>query len=223
MKVRSIISSVILLAASAMLISVSPAQAGECSAEDPCHTYAMVNDDGVVLNIIVCQPSVCGSGRFAGMKVVPQVAADPVTHQNQGGHLSNPGSTPIVEVDGRFIVTNDSPVVSQNVVKEGSENIVLESTLGAGTQESFTFNDTVGKPNGTPTMKQEPIKNSISATLDATEFADPSLTTLISKETITFEQRQTEEVAKLTVQSKGLNRIFSNWRWFKYSLMNWFM
>ena len=221
MKIKSIVASIVLTFGAITSVS-APAYAGECSAEDPCQTYAVVDDLGRVTNAIVCQPSVCGSGRFAGMKVVPQVAADPVTHQNQGGHLSNPGSTPIVEVDGRFIVTNDSPVVSQAVVKEESINTVLESTIGAGTQESFTFNDTVGKPNGTPTMTKEPIKDSTSATLAATEFSDPNLLTVIAKETITFETRQTEETVQLTIQNKGLSRIFSNWRWFKYSLMNWF-
>ena len=44
MKFKSIISSAVLVAASVLFISVAPAQAGECSAEDPCHTYAMVND-----------------------------------------------------------------------------------------------------------------------------------------------------------------------------------
>ena len=52
MKIKSVFGALALLATS-VFISVAPAQAGECSAEDPCNTYAMVNDAGVVTNIIV--------------------------------------------------------------------------------------------------------------------------------------------------------------------------
>ena len=223
MKFKSIISSAILVAASVLFISVAPAQAGECSAEDPCHTYAMVNDAGVVTNIIVCQPSVCGSGTFAGSRVVPQVAANPETHQNQGGYLSNPGSTPVVESNGRFTITNDQPIVSQTVVQEVAVNTVLESTIGAGTQQSFTFNDTVNKPNGTPTMKSEPIKKATSATLSAVELSKSETPTVISQESITFDERQTEEYVELMLMLEELNKIFANWAWFKTSLFGWFL
>lgn len=222
MKIKSIVGSVALIVGALTFVS-APAHAGECSAEDPCHTYAVVDNAGAVINIIVCQPSVCGSGMFGGMKVVPQVAANPVTHQNQGGYLSNPGSTPVTESGGRFTVTNDFPVVSQHVVKEESVNIVLESEIGLGTQQSFIFEDTVGQNNGVPKMRQEPMETSTSATLTSTEFSDPSLVTAIAKETITFQQRQTEEVVQSTVQSRGLNRIFSNWLWFRNSLTHWFI
>lgn len=73
-----------------MFISSTPAQAGDCSAEDPCQTWAVVDGTGLVTNIIVCQPSVCGSGEFAGSKVVLQVPADSVTHQSQGGYWGGP-------------------------------------------------------------------------------------------------------------------------------------
>jgi len=223
MKFKSIISSVILVAASVLFISVAPAQAGECSAEDPCHTYAMVNDAGVVTNIIVCQPSVCGSGTFAGSRVVPQVAANPETHQNQGGYLANPGSTPVTESNGRFTITNDQPIVSQTIVKEEVSNTVLQSEIGSGTQKSFTFNDTVGKPNGTPTMTNEAIKSSTSATLSATELTKFDTPTVVAKETITFNKRETEEFVQLQLQVDSLQRILRNWTYFKLSLIGWFL
>ena len=223
MKFKSIISSAILVVASVLFISVAPAQAGECSAEDPCHTYAMVNDAGVVTNIIVCQPSVCGSGTFAGSRVVPQVAANPETHQNQGGYLSNPGSTPVTESNGRFTLTNDSPVVSQNIVREETSNTVVQSEIGAGTQKSFTFNDTVGKPNGTPTMTNEAMKSSTSATLSATELTKSDTPTVIATETITFNKRETEEFVQLQIEMQSLQRILRSWSWFKTSLRGWFI
>jgi hypothetical protein len=90
MKFKSILGSSVLIAASFMFISNSPAQAGECSAEDPCQTWAVINESGLVTNIIVCQPSVCGSGEFAGSKVALQVPANPVTHESQGGYWGGP-------------------------------------------------------------------------------------------------------------------------------------
>ena len=221
MKFKSIISSAVLVAASVLFISVAPAQAGECSAEDPCMTYAVV-EAGVVTNIIVCQPSVCGSGEFAGMKVVPQVAANPVTHQNQGGYL-NVGGSPVTENNGTFTITNNQPIVSQTVVQEVAVNTVLESTIGAGTQQSFTFNDTVNKPNGTPTMTNENMKSSTSATLSATELTKSDTPTVVATETITFNKRETEEFVQLQIEMQSLQRILRSWSWFKINLIGWFI
>lgn len=212
-----------MVAASVVFISVAPAQAGECSAEDPCQTYAMVNDAGVVTNIIVCQPSVCGSGTWAGQRVVPQVQANPETHQSQGGYLANPGSTPITESDGRFTLTNDQPIVSQTTLEENNVVTTIESTVGPGTQESFTFNDTVGRPNGTPTMRKEPMKNSTSATLSVTELSKSETPTVLAKEILTFSERKTEEFVKLKAQVDTLQRILRNWAIFKSSLTGWFL
>jgi hypothetical protein len=223
MKVKSIVSSAILIAASAVFISVAPATAGGCSAEDPCHTYAVVNDVGVVTNTIVCQPSVCGSGVLGDMKVVLQVEANPTTHQNQGGYIGNPGGTPVTESNGRFTITNDSPVVSTSTINEETTNTVISSTVAAGTQKSFTFSDTVGAPNGVPTMRNEPIKKSTSATLSATELSKSETPTVISEESITFDERQTEEYVKLMLMLEELNKIFANWGWFKTSLFGWFL
>ena len=223
MKFKSIISSVILVAASVLFISVAPAQAGECSAEDPCHTYAMVNDAGVVTNIIVCQPSVCGGGTFAGSRVVPQVAANPETHQNQGGYLSNPGSTPVKESNGRFTMTNDGPTISSSVVSETTQNTVLSTTLEPGVQQSFTFEDTVNVVDGRPTFRSEPMDGSIGATLSVTELTKSDTPTVIAKEVLVFSQRETEQLVELTIQMNNLEKILRNWSWFKTSLRNWFI
>jgi hypothetical protein len=47
------------------VVGISSANA-ECSAADPCGTWAMLDQQGTVTNIIVCQASVCGSGTWAG-------------------------------------------------------------------------------------------------------------------------------------------------------------
>jgi hypothetical protein len=223
MKFKSIIGSVLLVAASVLFISVAPAQAGECSAEDPCHTYAMVDGSGVVTNIIVCQPSVCGSGTFAGSRVVPQVAANPETHQNQGGYLSNPGSTPVVESNGRFTLTNDNPTVIASVTQNETSRTVLSTSLEPGVQNSFTFNDTVGQTDGRPVMRTEPMDKSIGATLSYSKTRNSESATALSQESITFDERQTEEYVELELMIQELTKLLANWSWFRSSLFGWFL
>jgi hypothetical protein len=223
MKVRSIIISAVLLTASALFISVAPASAGDCSAENPCHTYAMVDASGNVTNTIVCQPSVCGSGTFAGMKVVPQVVANPETHKSQGGYLANPGDAPVTESNGRFTITTDSPVVSRTVVEEGNTSTVLQTTIASVTQKSFTFEDTIGAPNGIPALRDEPMRMNTKATLSATQFSGSDTSTAISKELAEFENRQPEDFVNWTLELERLEKIFRNWNWFKMSLVGWFI
>jgi hypothetical protein len=222
MKIKSIIGSILLTVGALAFVS-APAYAGECSAEDPCHTYAMVDGNGTVTNIIVCQPSVCGSGTFAGSRVVPQVAANSATHQNQGGYLSNPDSTPVKESNGRFTITNDNPVVSNTVIKEETKDVVLTSSIEKGTQSSFTFNDTVGTAGGRPTFKSEPMDKTIGATLSVTELSKSETPTVISEEVAVFEERETEQFVELTLQLNNLQKIMRNWNWFKMSLVGWFL
>jgi hypothetical protein len=222
MKIKSIIGS-ILLTVGALAFASAPANAGECSAEDPCHTYAMVNDAGVVTNIIVCQPSVCGSGTFAGSRVVPQVAANAETHQNQGGYLANPGSTPVVESNGRFTLTNDNPTITTSVTQNETSKTVLSTSLEPGVQNSFTFNDTVGQTNGRPVMRTETIDKSIGATLSYSNTRNSESATATSGESITFDERQTEEYVELELMIQELTKLLANWSWFRSSLLGWFL
>ncbi len=104
MKKKVFILVSLLLATSISVINSSQANASDCSAENPCGTWAVVDNTGNVTNIIVCQASVCGSGEFAGQKVVEQVAPNPSTHQSQGGWMSG-GSTTVTHSDGIFTVT----------------------------------------------------------------------------------------------------------------------
>jgi hypothetical protein len=222
MKIKSVIGNILLTVGALAFVS-APANAGECSAEDPCHTYAMVNDAGVVTNIIVCQPSVCGSGTFAGSRVVPQVAANAETHQNQGGYLANPGSTPVVESNGRFTLTNDNPTVTASVTQNETSRTVLSTSLEPGVQNSFTFNDTVGQTDGRPVMRTEPMDKSIGATLSYSKTRNSESATALSQESITFDERQTEEYVELELMIQELTKLLANWSWFRSSLFGWFL
>lgn len=223
MKLKSTIGSILLVVGAFTSVSVPASYAGECSAEDPCHTYAMVDGNGVVTNIIVCQPSVCGGGTFAGSRVVPQVAANPVTHQNQGGYLANPDSTPVRESNGRFTITNDGPTGVANVTENETTRTIVSSTFEPGVQNSFTFNDTVGSSDGRPVMRTEPMDKSIGAKLSYTEFAKSDTPTVLSEESITFDERETEEYVQLELMMKELKKLLANWNWFKTSLFGWFL
>lgn len=221
MKVKSIVASLALVAGAVFFVAPT-AYAGECSAEDPCQTYAMVDGNGVVTNIIVCQPSVCGSGTFAGSRVVPQVAASP-QGQNQGGYLANPGSTPVRESNGVFTITNDAPTRDVTVIQNETTNTHLSTEFEGGTTNSFTFNDTVGRPGGRPTMTPGIMDNSIGAKLSVTELSNSETPTVLSEEIAVFEERKTEQFVELTLQLNNLNKILANWTLFKLSLMNWFL
>jgi hypothetical protein len=102
------------IASSLVFISVPvSAQAGECTTADPCMTYAVVDSSNTVVNIIVCQPSVCGSGVWDGKKVVPQVAANPQTNDtfNTGGKTTSGNHVVTVSEDNVFTVQNNGIVV----------------------------------------------------------------------------------------------------------------
>jgi hypothetical protein len=80
---RPLIISLLIALITAVITSTPQANA-QCTASDPCGTWAMLDPQGTVTNIIVCQASVCGGGTWAGQTVVPQVAPNPVTNDTTG-------------------------------------------------------------------------------------------------------------------------------------------
>jgi hypothetical protein len=74
----------LLIALITAVITSTPQAIAQCTASDPCGTWAMLDPQGTVTNIIVCQASVCGGGTWAGQTVVPQVAPNPVTNDTTG-------------------------------------------------------------------------------------------------------------------------------------------
>ena len=209
MKIKSVFCSAVLVFTSAAFISSAPASAGECSVEDPCQTYAMVDASGAVTNTIVCQPSVCGSGSFAGSRVVPQVAANPQTGENQGGFLGDPASGNIVrESNGTFYVNNE------NVVKQDNE---ISATFSS-TVSSFTFQDTVNleNPSAIP-MKEETPELNTSVTITAIE------TTTAVKETVFFAQRTKFETVSTVIEDYRLQVIQKRLARLQKLLAQWYL
>ena len=155
MKLKTKFATIILAISSALFISTSTASAGECSASDPCLTYAMLDSSGVVINIIVCQPSVCGGGTWDGKRVVPQVAATP-EGQNQGGYYNPAGSgREVVHSNGTFTLNNNVAATTVDVVVNTTLDAITNTTStetstvtvskSAGNASTFSYEDTVGK------------------------------------------------------------------------------
>jgi hypothetical protein len=112
-----------LLAAILLAFNVSSASA------DP--TYAVLDTNGNVTNIIVCG-SACASGEFGGNKVVLQVAADPVTGENRGGIWQGQGTTAYNENTGVFTVTQN-PVLINSDVNNDIQNISSTTIINTDT------------------------------------------------------------------------------------------
>jgi hypothetical protein len=139
---------------SAVITSAPQAIANQCSPSDPCGTWAMLDPQGTVTNIIVCQASVCGGGTWAGQTVVPQVAPNPVTHESQGGYWgtydqstkeftvdrSGPNQTPA------STQTNSETRIETNADGAVSSTTTIETTTPA-VAKTFKYEDTIKNLN----------------------------------------------------------------------------
>jgi hypothetical protein len=204
MKIKSIVSSIVLVVTSVLFISVVPAQAGNCSTEDPCQTYAMIDDAGVVTNIIVCQPSVCGSGTWAGQKVVPQVAAD-ADGKNRGGFYNNPESGRQVTVqDNVFTIHETNPVVQKST--EIIEDVVttITATTSNGASSSFTFNNTINAENLALVPSENQFNQNTSASVKVEQVTQSSETTTVGAE---FQERTTLQAVEETLKAAAESQV----------------
>ena len=107
-------------------------------------TYAVLDANGNVTNIIVCG-SACASGEFGGNKVVLQVAADPVTGENRGGYWQGPGTTVYNQDTETFTVNTGNNIVnSQTILESDNTETIVTATVYQGTGYSFKYEDTLG-------------------------------------------------------------------------------
>ena len=111
-------------------------------------TYAMLDANGNVTNVIVCG-SACAGGTFAGQKVVLQVAENPVTHQNAGGIWQGPNTTTYNDQTGIFTVRDPQPTIITNSFTDvdGNNNQITMSAQTTSNSRSFSYQDTVNNPN----------------------------------------------------------------------------
>jgi hypothetical protein len=161
----------------------------------------VLDNAGVVINVIVCQPSFCGSGKLSdGSTVVPQVAAT-AAGQNQGGfynHDKSPGRD-VVHSNGAFTINNEVVVNKLDVVVNttNTETSTVAVSVSSGNASGFSYEDTIGKTIGEIEFTTLPLKDNVSATVSATEVTTTSTKTEIT----TFQGRKTaEEVSSILTQ-----------------------
>lgn len=123
-----------LIASSLLLFNLSSAKA------DP--TYAVLDANGNVTNIIVCG-SACAGGTFAGQTVVPQVAAGP-SGENRGGFWYGPGTTTYDHNTGVFTMVDSTVVTNSLTEEEDGTQVTSSATINGGATTQFTYNDTIG-------------------------------------------------------------------------------
>ena len=208
---------------SAVITSAPQAIASECSPGDPCGTWAMLDSQGVVTNIIVCQASVCGGGTWAGQTVVPQVAPNPVTNQSQGGFWGTYDSS-----TKEFTVDRSGPNQTPAATQTNTETRVETNTDGAVTSttsieattpfvaKTFKYDDTIknsseydekGQPiNGFDQryLKDKELPTDSPATVKVTKAYIENELAKFKSESMTLAQRMTE--SELTDAAKVENK-----------------
>ena len=183
------------------------ANAGDCSASNPCMTYAVVDGSGSVVNVIVCQPSVCGpsgelNGLINGNKLVPQTAANPTTNDTTGttGRMTNSVENQVVTLsqDNVFTVKRDNVVVEKISQPEIDIQKTETSTAINTTSINASFgNTTVVLENGQPTLVENPDFVKIDArqtvSLESNIAGVQRSSNTVINENISLQQKMTKE------------------------------
>lgn len=211
---------------SAVITSAPQAIANQCSPSDPCGTWAMLDPQGIVTNIIVCQASVCGGGTWAGQTVVPQVAPNPVTNDTTGtgGYWGTYDSG-----TKEFTVDRSGPNQTPASTQSNSETRTNTDTDGAVTStttieattpfvaKTFKYEDTVkaasefdekGQPiNGWDQkyLKDKELPTNSPATVKVTKAYIEDELAKIKSESMTLVQRMTER--ELTEAAQAENKV----------------
>ena len=219
--------SFVLLTALISTVATSAPQAiaSQCSPSDPCGTWAMLDPQGTVTNIIVCQASVCGGGTWAGQTVVPQVAPNPVTNDTTGtgGYWGTYDSN-----TREFTVDRNGPNQTPASTQTNSETrtdtdadgaVTSTTTIEATTPlvaKTFKYEDTVkdasefdekGQPiNGWDQrhLKDKELPANSPATVKVTKAYIDNELEKFKSESLTLAQRMTE--GELTDAAKAENK-----------------
>lgn len=200
------------------------AQAGECTAADPCMTYAEVDGSGSVVNVIVCQPSVCsqqlgGIHPNTGNRLVPQVAANPLTNDTHGtsGQMSKPEENKNVTLsnDNVYTVTKNNDVVEKIVVPE----IDITSSGSVTTSMGYTSETATVKINENPEETKE--IEIITVNAGQTTISANNVTTIT--ETLVLTERKTEQEVNSIIDSRGYVVMKSKVTMLTRLLLNWFL
>ena len=210
---------------SAVITSAPQAIASQCSSADPCGTWAMLDPQGVITNVIVCQASVCGGGIWDGQTVVPQLAANPVTHDTTGigSHWgtydsntkeftvdrNGPNQTPAptqTNSETRTATDLDGAVTSTTTI-EATTPLVAKTFKYEDTVKDATEFDEKGQPiNGWDQryLKDKELPANSPATIKVTKAYVENELEQLKSESMTLAQRMTE--VELTDAAKAENK-----------------
>jgi hypothetical protein len=206
MKKKVFILVSVLLATSISVVNVSEANASDCSVQNPClsrvfnnpvtpavpvnndpGTWAVVDNSGKVVNIIVCQASVCGNGGSLG----GELNGDRLVQQTKtlSGQTSSSDKT-VTENNGTFTVERSIPTVSE--IATNSENNT-QTVITVNKKEVFTFN---------VNNSESPVFiDNVQAEVKAEEVLD---SVIIKTETNIFAKRLTSDEIKQELEDKNL-------------------
>jgi hypothetical protein len=168
-------------------------------------TYAVLDANGNVTNIIVCG-SACASGEFGGNKVVLQVAADPVTGENRGGFWQGPGTTTYDSSSGTFTMMDKSEVTNSSVATDTDSTITSSATIFGGKTTTFKYEDTIGSKLETRQGFDYGYLDNTKASISVKKEYIEDEIAKIKSESMTLVNRMTEGelTAAATVENKNL-------------------
>ncbi len=188
------------------VVNISQASAN-CSESDPCGTWAVIDTQGIVTNVITCQASVCGSGSFGGQTVVPQVAHNPVTNDTSGtgSYIGNSEQgTEVRYSEGRFIIIENTTIINTATEINGETNTVSKVNIPISSR-SFTYEDTIGKMWGEVEMQPVQFNENLPTILTVKET---NLINTIQESTNIYERKTSGEIEQIFVNN-NLNLLLS--------------
>jgi hypothetical protein len=199
----------LLIALITAVITSSPQAIAQCTASDPCGTWAMLDPQGTVTNIIVCQASVCGGGTWAGQTVVPQVAPNPVTNDTTGTGGYCPNQTPASTQTNSETRTETDPdgAVTSTTTIEATTPLVAKTFKYEDTVKDASEFDDKGQPiNGWDQryLKDKELPANSPATVKVTKAYIEDELEKFKSESLTLAQRMTE--GELTDAAKAENK-----------------
>jgi hypothetical protein len=206
MKTKTYLIIIGLISSLISVVGISSANA-ECNASDPCGTWAMLDTQGVVTNVIVCQASVCGGGTWAGQTVVPQVAPNPVTHDTtgQGSYIGNKeAGTTVIYSDNRFNIVENSTIVREQTDVDNNSTSVSRVEIPVASR-SFSYEDTVNRSYGNVPMSVGLVDESKDTKISVLKNSDEGT----EYESTSFSERKTIEELRSDIAFKNLTLIMS--------------
>lgn len=187
-----------------------PAAQASCSDLDPCGGWAILDTQGTITNIIVCQASVCGGGTFGGQTVVPQVASNPITNDT----TARGGSWGTYDANTEtFTVDRTGPESTSLIQSETDSNGVTVSVETPHPSYQFKYSDTIQSTYELDRSYEIPVSmpdNSTAKVSAITSYLDENEIDQEYKESYTFSKRETAEEVNVVLAREQMQLLLAN-------------